>query len=123
MCVDPQLKVFDLRTLRPLPPVSATMLQPLLVKCLPSWGNTGELKDASQLKVATNGRCPPPPVLLLSQLGEFQFLDLRGLVTPSTMLLHHLSTSADGALACTMDVSPSCQCIAFGDSAGWRRSV
>lgn len=47
VCVDPQLKVFDLRVLRPLPPMPATMLHPLLVKALPSWGNTGEHKPFS----------------------------------------------------------------------------
>jgi len=97
LCVDCQLKVFDLRVLRPLPPVAVPLLQPLLLHSIP---------------------LHPSLVLVASQLGEFQFLNLRGLVTPSTMLLNQLSSLAEGSITCTVDISPSCQGIAFGDSCG-----
>lgn len=99
LCVDCQLGVFDLRTLRPLPPTTVTMLQPLLLRCMPAW---------------------PSTILVLSRMGEFQFLDLHGLVTPSTMMVHQLSTAAEGRVACCVDISPSCQGLAFGDSCGER---
>ena len=97
LCVDTQLKVFDLRFLRPMSPCDVTMLQPFLIRCIPAVEST---------------------VLVLSQMGEFQLLDLRGLVTPSSMVLNHLNTSAEGVMACAVDVGPSCQCLAFGDSSG-----
>ena len=97
LCVDPQLKVFDLRFLRPVSPYEVTMLQPFLVRCVPAMEAT---------------------LLVLSQTGKFQLLDLRGLVTPSNMVVHRLGTSSEEVLACSMDVGPSCQCLAFGDSSG-----
>ena len=51
-------------------------------------------------------------------MGEFQLLDLRGLVTPSTMMVNQLSASSEGAMACALDVGTSCQCLVFGDSCG-----
>ena len=105
LCVDPQLKVFDLRMQRPIPPVDVTMLQPFLIRCVPALDST---------------------VLVLSQLGEFQYLNLHGLVTPSSMVVPQLMTASCGGgggsgavvAACSMDVSPSWQCLAFGDSSG-----
>ena len=73
------------------------MLQPFLLRCLPTVDST---------------------ILVLSQLGEFQLLDLRGLVTPSSMVVSRLNTSAEGVMACAVDVGTSCQCLAFGDSSG-----
>ena len=67
LCVDPQLKVFDLRFLRPVSPYEGTMLQPFLVRCVPAMEAT---------------------LLVLSQMGKFQLLDLHGLVTPSNMVVH-----------------------------------
>ena len=89
--------MFDLRANRPLPPCDVVMLQPFLIKAVPALSST---------------------VLVLSQMGDFQLLDLRGLVTPSTMMVNQLSISTEGAMACAMDVGPSCQCVAFGDSCG-----
>ena len=100
--MDCQLKVFDLRVLRPLPPVEVPLLQPLLLRCVP---------------------LQPSLVLVASQLGEFQFLDLRGLVTPYTMFLHQLSAPVEGTITCTVDISTSCQGIAFGDSCGERQNA
>ena len=97
LCVDPELSVTDLRMLRPLPPLPATMPQPMLVKAMPAL---------------------PSAILLLSQLGEFQFVDIRGLMTPATMALHRLRLPAEGAMPCASDISPSCHCLAFGDSCG-----
>ena len=98
LCVDCQLKIFDLRAMRPVTPCNVTMLQPFLVKCYPHLGST---------------------ILVLSQMGEFQFLDVRGLVTPSNMIVNQLSVGHEGraAMACTVDVGLS-SCIAFGDSSG-----
>ena len=97
LCVDPQLKVFDLRFLRPISPFEVTMLQPFLIRSVPALEAT---------------------LLVLSQTGEFQLLDLRGLVTPSSMVGHRLAMPTEEVLACAMDVSPSCQSLAFGDSSG-----
>lgn len=97
LCVDCQLKVFDLRAMRPISPCNVTMLQPFLVKSYPHINST---------------------ILVLSQMGEFQLLDVRGLVTPSNMIVNQLSSpSHDGTMTCTVDVGPS-PCIAFGDSCG-----
>lgn len=83
--------------MRPVTPINVTMLQPFLVKSYPNLGST---------------------ILILSQMGEFQFLDIRGLVTPSNMIINQLNINHEGgAMACTMDVGAS-SCIAFGDSSG-----
>ena len=97
LCVESQLKVFDLRYLRPMPPCDVTMLQPFLIRCIPALDST---------------------ILVLSQLGEFQLLDLRGLVTPSSMVVSQVSPDTEGVMACAVDVGPSSQCLAFGDSGG-----
>jgi PAB-dependent poly(A)-specific ribonuclease subunit 2 len=97
LCVDPELSVMDLRMLRLLPPLPATMPQPMLVRSMPSL---------------------PSTALLLSQLGEFQFVDIRGLMTPAHMAVHQLQLPAEGAMPTASDVSPSCHCLAFGDSCG-----
>ena len=34
------------------------------------------------------------------------------------MVVHQLTTCTEGAMACAMDVGPTCQCLAFGDSCG-----
>ena len=95
--MDCQLKIFDLRAMRPVTPINVTMLQPFLVKSYAHLSST---------------------ILVLSQMGEFQFLDVRGLVTPSNMIVNQLSINHEGgAMACTVDVGPS-SCIAFGDSSG-----
>ena len=96
LCVDCQLKIFDLRAMRPVSPCNITMLQPFLVKSYPHL---------------------PSTILVLSQMGEFQFQDVRGLVTPSNMIVNQLSIGHEGAMACTVDVGPS-HSIAFGDSCG-----
>ncbi len=97
LLIDCRLKVFDLRANRPLPPCDVIMLQPFLIKAVPALSST---------------------VLVLSQMGEFQLLDLRGLVTPSTMVVHQLSMATEGAMACAVDMGPSCHCVALGDSCG-----
>lgn len=97
LCVDQHLSVTDLRMLRPLPSLPVAMPQPMLVKAMPAL---------------------PSSVLLLSQLGEFQFVDLRGLLTPSTMMVHQLQLPGEGAMPCAMDISASCHCLGFGDSCG-----
>ena len=97
ICVDPQLSVMDLRMLRPLPPLPAPMPQPMLVRAMPSL---------------------PSTALLLSQLGDFQFVDIRGLLTPANMTLHQLQLPTEAAMPCACDVSPSSNCLAFGDSCG-----
>ena len=97
LCVESQLKVFDLRFLRPMSPYDVTMLQPFLIRCLPAVSST---------------------ILVISQMGDFQLLDLRGLVTPSNMVVSHLNASAEGVMVCSMDVGPSSHSVAFGDSNG-----
>ena len=57
-----------------------------------------------------------PEVLAVSDSGEFQVVNLRGLVTPTTMCVRRVEM--DEAVVCAVDVSPSQQCLAFGDSAG-----
>lgn len=95
--MDTQLKVFDLRFLRPMTPCNVTTLQPFLIRSVPALEAT---------------------LLVLSQTGQFQLLDLRGLVTPSNMMVHRINTSSEEVIACAMDIGPSCQCVAFGDSSG-----
>ena len=97
ICVDTQLKVFDLRFLRSVSPCDVTAFQPFLVRHAPTLETS---------------------LLVLSQTGEFQLLDLRGLVTPSNMVVHRINTASEEVMACSMDVGPSCQCFAFGDSRG-----
>lgn len=97
LCVDCQLKIFDLRAMRPVSSCNVSMLQPFLVKSYPHLSST---------------------ILVLSQMGEFQFLDVRGLVTPSNMIVNQLSIGHEGIMACAVDVGPSSPCIAFGDSCG-----
>lgn len=97
MFIDSQLKVFDLRTNRPLPPLDVVMLQPFLIRAIPTLNST---------------------ILVVSQLGQFQLLDLRGLVTPETMMVNQLSSSTESAMACALDVGTSCEHVAFGDSCG-----
>ncbi len=98
LLIDCRLKVFDLRANRPLPPCDVIMLQPFLIKAVPALNST---------------------VLVLSQMGEFQLLDLRGLVTPTTMMVNQLSLATEkGIMACAVDVGPSCHCVTFGDSCG-----
>ena len=92
-----QLKVFDLRFVRPVSPLDVTTLQPYLIRRVPALEST---------------------LLVLSQTGEFQLLDLRGLVTPPGMVVHRVNTNSEEAVTCSMDVSPACQCFAFGDSSG-----
>ena len=53
------------------------MLQPYLLRSLPAFDST---------------------ILVVSQLGDFQFLDLRGLVTPSSMVVSHVNIGAEGGL-------------------------
>lgn len=96
-CVDPELSVIDLRMLRLVPPLPAPMPQPMLVRAMPSL---------------------PSSALLLSQLGEFQFVDIRGLMTPANMTVHQLQLPTEGAMPCACDISPSCHCLSFGDSCG-----
>ena len=97
LCVDPELSVIDLRMLHPLAPLPAPMAQPMLVKAMPSL---------------------PSTALLLSQLGKFQFVDIRGLLTPANMAVHQLQLPTESAMPCACDVSPSTHCLAFGDSCG-----
>lgn len=89
--------MFDLRYLRPMSPCDVTMLQPFLIRCVPAIDST---------------------IIILSQTGEFQLLDLRGLVTPSSMVATQINPGSEGVMTCAMDVGPSCQCLAFGDSMG-----
>ena len=97
LCVESQLKVFDLRYLRPMSPCDVIMLQPFLIRCVPAVSST---------------------ILVVSQMGEFQLLDLRGLVTPSSMVVTRVNSDPEDTMTCAMDVGPSCQCLAFGDSSG-----
>lgn len=96
LCVDDHIQVFDVRANRLLAPSAVTCgIHPMLLKGLTAFA---------------------PEVLAVSESGEFQVVNLRGLVTPTTMCVHHVGV--DEAVVCTVDVSPSQQCLAFGDSAG-----
>ena len=103
LCVEDHIQVFDLRANRLLVPSAVgCSIHPMLLKGLTAFG---------------------PEVVAVSESGEFQIVNLRGLVTPSTMCVHHVEV--DEAVVCALDVSPSQQCLAFGDSAGngWCWSV
>ena len=95
--MESQLKVFDLRFLRPMTPCDVTLLQPYLLRSLSAFDSL---------------------ILVLSQMGEFQVLDLRGLVTPTSMVVSRIDTVEEGGVVCAVDAGVSSQCLGFGDSSG-----
>ncbi|XP_015605177.1 PAN2-PAN3 deadenylation complex catalytic subunit PAN2 isoform X3 [Cephus cinctus] len=95
LSVDRFLMVYDLRQMRALSPVT-TLVYPLLLKFLPSY--------SSRLAV-------------VSPLGQMQLFDtIYANVQPSMTCLYQVATG--GALVLSFDVSPTSQCLCFGDAAG-----
>ncbi|XP_033221398.1 PAN2-PAN3 deadenylation complex catalytic subunit PAN2 isoform X2 [Belonocnema kinseyi] len=96
MTVDRFLMAYDLRQMRALSPVT-TMICPLLLKFLPSYSSR---------------------VAVVSSLGQMQLLDtIYANVLPSMTCLYQVATG--GAMILSFDVSPTSQCLSFGDSAGY----
>lgn len=87
------LMVFDLRTLRPLPPAPMP-ITPSFVRFLPSYSDSR--------------------IMVASQAGEMIVLDLND----QTGLIP-VQLDTNGFALFSLDISPSRQCIAFGDQTGF----
>ncbi|XP_051153059.1 PAN2-PAN3 deadenylation complex catalytic subunit PAN2 isoform X2 [Leptopilina boulardi] len=95
MSVDRFLMAYDLRQMRALSPVQ-TMVFPFLLKFLPSYSSR---------------------IAVVSPLGQMQLLDtIYANVQPSVTCLYQVATG--GAMILSFDVSPTSQCLSFGDSVG-----
>lgn len=94
LAVDRFLMVYDLRTLRALPPLQIA-IDPLMLKFVPAFTSR---------------------VAVVSQNGQFQLHEPGGLVTQSSMMVYQVNTH--GALCSTFDISSTCQFIVFGDAGG-----
>ncbi|XP_073238938.1 PAN2-PAN3 deadenylation complex catalytic subunit PAN2-like [Porites lutea] len=94
LAVDRFLMVYDLRTLRALPPLQIAV-DPLMLKFVP----------------ALTSR-----VAVVSQNGQFQLHEPGGLVTQSSMMVYQVNTQ--GTLCTTFDISATCQSMVFGDAGG-----
>ncbi|XP_070565894.1 PAN2-PAN3 deadenylation complex catalytic subunit PAN2-like [Ptychodera flava] len=95
LAIDRFLKVYDMRTMRALPPLQLP-IEPLFLRYVPTY--------TSRLAVVT-------------QHGQFQLLDPCGLVTPGNMLLDQVNILGEIILA--FDVSSTCQALAFGEAGGY----
>lgn len=95
MSVDRFLMAYDLRQMRALSPVQ-TMVFPFLLKFLPSYSSR---------------------IAVVSPLGQMQLLDtIYANVQPSVTCLYQVATG--GAMILSFDVSPTSQCLSFGDAVG-----
>ncbi|CAK9819946.1 PAN2-PAN3 deadenylation complex catalytic subunit PAN2 [Anthophora quadrimaculata] len=95
LSVDRFLMAYDLRQMRALSPVT-TLVYPLLLKFLPSYSSR---------------------IAVVSPLGQMQLLDtIYANVQPAMTCLYQVATG--GAMILSFDVSPTSQCLCFGDSAG-----
>lgn len=94
LAVDRFLMVYDLRTLRALPPLQIA-IDPLMLKFVPAFTSR---------------------VAVVSQNGQLQLHEPGGLVTQSSMMVYQVNTH--GALCTTFDISATCQSMVFGDAGG-----
>ena len=88
------LKIYDVRMLRSLSPVSVVG-EPFLLRFLPAF--------SSQLAV-------------ISAMGQLQVLDAAA---PSSSALQLFQVNSEGAMCMALEVSSSCQCLAVGDAGGY----
>ncbi|XP_011498289.1 PREDICTED: PAB-dependent poly(A)-specific ribonuclease subunit PAN2 [Ceratosolen solmsi marchali] len=95
LSVDRFLMVYDLRQMKAINPLQ-TLVYPLLLKFLPSFSSR---------------------VVVVSPLGQMQVLDtIYANAQPSLTCLYQVATA--GAMITSLDVSPTSQCLCFGDSVG-----
>ena len=59
-------------------------------------------------------------ILVCSQVGSFQFIDITGLLTQDSMTIHQIPSYDENTPPClfTLAASPSGQFLAFGDGFG-----
>ncbi|XP_057379183.1 PAN2-PAN3 deadenylation complex catalytic subunit PAN2-like isoform X3 [Daphnia carinata] len=88
------LKIYDVRMLRSLSPVSVVG-EPFLLRFLPAF--------SSQLAV-------------ISAMGQLQILDAAA---PAASALQLFQVNNEGAMCMALEVSSSCQCLAVGDAGGY----
>jgi len=89
------LMVYDLRIMRAVSPIQS-MLQPYQLRFLPALSSR---------------------IAVLSSMGQVQLVDTAALTAPS-LSLFNVNMAMEGSTI-SMDVSPSNQCLAFGDTANW----
>ena len=87
------LMVYDLRILRAISPLQV-MLVPYQLRFLPSMSSR---------------------IVVLSSLGQVQLVDTAALSTPQ-MSMFQIHSALEGSNVMSLDISPSNQCLAFGDT-------
>ncbi len=88
--------VYDLRIMRAVSPIQS-MVQPYQLRFVPAM--------SSRLAV-------------LSGMGQVQLLDTGAMTTPDVSIFQ-VNMPMEGCQTISMDIAPSHQCMAFGDTANW----
>ena len=88
------LMVYDLRILRAISPLQV-MVVPSQLRFLPSMSSR---------------------IVVLSSLGQVQLVDTAALATPQMSMFQIHSAAMEGCNIMSLDISPSNQCLAFGDT-------
>ena len=88
------LMVYDLRMIKAISPIQV-MLVPYQLRFLPSMSSR---------------------IVVLSSLGQVQLVDTAALLTPQMSMFQIHSAALEGCNIISLDISPSNQCMAFGDT-------
>lgn len=88
------LMVYDLRMIKAISPIQV-MLVPYQLRFLPSMSSR---------------------IVVLSSLGQVQLVDTAALSTPQMSMFQIHSAALEGCNIMSLDISPSNQCMAFGDT-------
>ncbi|XP_048584798.1 PAN2-PAN3 deadenylation complex catalytic subunit PAN2 isoform X2 [Nematostella vectensis] len=94
LAVDRILMMYDLRTLRSLPPMQVS-IEPIMLRFIPTF--------TSRMAV-------------ISQTGQFQLIEPGGPMTAASMFVYHINTQ--GHMCSTIDISSNCNVMVFGDTGG-----